>query len=203
MDYLVKGETLEAIAESIRERSGTTESYTVSEFPAAILAITGGANPLIASSDAEMEALLTDNEGKVVYNSVSGTYAVGYYVIVNGAYDRLYLGSEIPTTDLEVTENDVYTFDGVGGYKQVTVNVQPALQNKTKTPTETEQSVVADEGYYGLSEVVINPIPSDYIKPSGGLVITENGEHDVKVYATVTVDVDTSLEEYTGGYENL
>ena len=45
----------------------------------------------------------------------------------------------------------------------------PTLQSKSATPTESAQTITADSGYDGLSQVTVNPIPTNY-----GL-ITYNG----------------------------
>ena len=128
-DYLIKGETLKAIADSIREKRKTSTTYTPTDFPAEILAITGGDNPIVAANDTQMNGLLVaDNAGKVVYKSASGSYDIGYYLITESiAFDRLYLASEIPSEEATFTENGVYTFSGVGGYKKVTVNVDSVV----------------------------------------------------------------------------
>lgn len=39
------------------------------------------------------------------------------------------------------------------------------LQEKTATPTKSEQILMADPGYTALSQVTINPIPAEYIIP--------------------------------------
>lgn len=63
------------------------------------------------------------------------------------------------------------------------------LQNKEATPSEIKQEITADEGYTALAKVIINPIPNEYIIPSGTKKIKDNGNHDVKHYEAVDVDV--------------
>lgn len=74
----------------------------------------------------------------------------------------------------------------------------PTLQTKSKTytPTKSQQTeaVTADSGYDGLSavNVTVDPIPSQYIVPSGNKAITENGTNiDVAEFETVSVDVES------------
>ena len=72
------------------------------------------------------------------------------------------------------------------------------------TPMTTSQTIRPDNGYDALSSVQINPIPSQYIVPSGTKTITQNGNNiDVAAYATVNVSVtssssEVSLQEKTG-----
>lgn len=63
------------------------------------------------------------------------------------------------------------------------------LQEKTVTPTKSAQEIVADIGYDGLSKVNVEKIPNEYIVPGGSKTITENGNHDVRVYEAVNVNV--------------
>lgn len=58
--------------------------------------------------------------------------------------------------------------------------VEPTTQEKTATPTESEQVILPDENVFAISKVTINPIPSEYVIPSGTLNISANGNYDVK-----------------------
>lgn len=66
-----------------------------------------------------------------------------------------------------VQEGDTYTIPA--GYHNGSGTVQGTggggsytLQAKTATPTTATQEITPDSGYYGLSSVSINPIPSNY-----------------------------------------
>lgn len=77
-----------------------------------------------------------------------------------------------------------YAYDATGNY-----------QTKTVTPTTSTQDVTADTGYDALRKVVVNPIPSQYVVPTGNIAITSNTTSgqtlDVSHYATATVSVPT------------
>lgn len=96
--------------------------------------------------------------------------------------------------DIEVTPSkEVQTFkhEGSYGYDNVVVKAIPEieLESKVVTPTKSIQTVEAEKGYDGLSQVIVNPIPSEYIVPSGELEITENGIYDVSNVTSANVDV--------------
>ena len=63
------------------------------------------------------------------------------------------------------------------------------LQEKETTPTKEIQQIKADQQYDGLSKVVVNAIPDEYIIPSGEINIIENGTYDVtdKINAIVNI----------------
>ena len=63
------------------------------------------------------------------------------------------------------------------------------LQEKEVIPTKNIQNIVADYPFDGLSKVTVNPIPDEYIIPSGEIEITANGIYNVtdKVSAKVNV----------------
>lgn len=66
-----------------------------------------------------------------------------------------------------VKEGESYTIpagyhNGSGVVMGVAGGGNYTLQSKTVTPTKLQQSVTSDEGYYGLSDVTVNPIPEAY-----------------------------------------
>ena len=74
-------------------------------------------------------------------------------------------------------------------------NVLPALQNKTITPSEIPQTAVADDGYYALGSVSVEPIEVEELE-----TITENGTYTAdegKYFKEVTVDVDVNEAYYS------
>ncbi len=74
--------------------------------------------------------------------------------------------------------------------------IEPVTQEKEVTPTKETQNVEPDEGYTGLSSVVVNPIPPEYIIPSlGQKTIVNNGTYNASDealdgYSSVSVNVD-------------
>ena len=109
---------------------------------------------------------------------------IGYsQITVNGDADLL----------PENIKKDIDIFGVVGTYEGTVIN----NQDKTVTPTKSQQSIAADNGYTGLGTVTVNPIPSEYIIPTGELEITTNGTSDVTNYASVDVNVQPTLQSKT------
>lgn len=84
------------------------------------------------------------------------------YVLQNGKY---IVGGDIPPIvgTKTITENGTYAAktDNLEGYSSVTVDVEPNLQEKSQIPNANPVTVEPDEGYYGLSKVTVNAVPTE------------------------------------------
>ena len=68
-------------------------------------------------------------------------------------------------TDATASSNDIvedYSAYGSTGQKIIGIAERVNNQNKTATPTRSEQVITADSGYTGLGTVTVNPIPPNY-----------------------------------------
>ena len=63
------------------------------------------------------------------------------------------------------------------------------MQEKEVIPTKEQQEIVPDKNYDGLSKVIVQEIPTQYIIPSGNIQITENGTYDVRDKENAIVEI--------------
>lgn len=75
----------------------------------------------------------------------------------------------VETEERTISANGTVTPSAGKLISKVTVNVQnaPVLQEKTVTPTSSPQTVSPDEGYDGLSRVMVDAMPPNYGDISG------------------------------------
>ena len=93
-----------------------------------------------------------------------------------------------PSGELEISENGVYDVrDKETADVQVPAPILISLNAKTNGTYEPP------DGIDGYNPVTVNvPIPEGYIKPSGSVEITDNGEYDVTEKEKVVVNVEQS-----------
>lgn len=98
------------------------------------------------------------------------------------------------STPIQLTNQNGEKLNTKGKYCPEDITVVPQLQEKTVTPSETQQTATPDANYAGLSKVIVKAIPDDYVIPSGTIQITENGVVDVSGKATANVNVPTGVD---------
>lgn len=97
---------------------------------------------------------ITPNDNSQIAIS-AGVYAEGT-VTVNA----------VPTETKNITSNGTYTPTAGNYFSSVSVNIPEEVfetQSKNINPTESQQIIVPDANYDGLSSVTINAIPSNYV----------------------------------------
>lgn len=104
-------------------------------------------------------------------------------------YDRIPDGYVKPQGTLDISD---------GGSHDITMykyaNVRVEMESITVTPNEFIQGFTPSEVYppaiSGFNEIIVNPIPSEYVKPTGTLNIGSGGEYDVTNYKKAYVSTD-------------
>lgn len=114
-----------------------------------------------------------------LYGTNNKIYGLEFRLDVTAHYNKVTVNtSGTPETLIDLTADTVTSETLLSGYTAHdrsgaiitgTLNPTPSLQSKSATPTEAAQTIAADSGYDGLSQVTVNPIPTNY-----GL-ITYNG----------------------------
>lgn len=161
-------------------------------------------------------AVITENGEYVFTSGVDGLSRVDVSVnldtegIYLEGYSDGYTAGETDGAAEQKAKLDSSTFTSNGtftredGWNSVTVNVDTVNnQNKTVDSSTSSQTVIADSGYTGLGQVVINP----YILDSSTLEVTSNGQYTVISAADglsrvdVSVGIDTQ-SYYDSGYSD-
>lgn len=180
MKYIVDRESLKAIADAIRTKTGQIGELTLSSMPQAIINIVSNfvtqektVTPTTTAQEITADSGF-DGLSKVVVNGVpAGSVSVNTPTVDS---------SGLITSSATVNEGYV-SGSPAGATKQLTTQ-----DAKTVTPTKAEQTAV-ESGVYTTGAVKVAAIPDQYIIPSGSKTITENGEVDVSALASVLVNV--------------
>lgn len=179
-----------AIADAIRSKTGGTDVLTLDEMATAISGIEVGREPELQEktvAPSTNSQTVTPDSGydglsKVTVNAMPTSTQATPSITVSS--------SGLITAS--ATQTAGYVSAGTkSGTKQLTTQAA-----KTITPSKSSQTAVAS-GVYTTGAVTVGAIPSNYIIPSGTKTITANGTHDVKNYASATVNVageDVSAE---------
>ena len=143
---------------------------------------------------APYETAKVEFEVKLEEQSASAVVSGDLVVEPSEGYDglsKVVINKVTANIDPQIKEENIREGVNILGVEG-TFKGSPILQEKTITPSDKQQNVIPDDGYNGLSKVIVEPIPSDYINPTGTLSIDENGAYEVKKYANVVVDVQSS-----------
>lgn len=97
--------------------------------------------------------------------------------------------------DINLTNKDGVKLNTAGKYCAEDINVIPQLDTTTVTPAKGQQVIEPSNNKIGFSSVTVEPIPDDYVIPSGTQQITENGTYDVSGKANAVVNVESQPKE--------
>ena len=119
----------------------------------------------------------------------------------SGSYLTKVTIDAVPTETKSVTENGTYVPTSGKWFSSVSVNVPtgggtPTLQEKSVSPTESAQEVVADAGYDGLSKISVGAISADYI---GSGITKKSAETYIPTKSTQTI----SAGQYLSGAQTI
>ena len=159
----------------------------------------------------------TENDTYTVTSSEDGLSSVQVTVNVDTQtpYNQGYAAGEADQkarlTDATFVENGEYSVEN--GYRQVTVRVNPQLQNKDVNPSTSLQTITADSPNYGLGTVTVNPVTSSIDQniqagniKSGVSILGVNGSYDPQPsLQDKTVNPSTSQQVISAdsGYDGL
>ena len=101
-------------------------------------------------------------------------------------YSIVHVSVSEPSGTIDIVKNGIYD---VKNDASANVNVAPLLEEKSVIPTKEVREITPDNNFDGLSRVIVQPIPDEYIIPEGTRNINQNGDFDVREKATVVVNV--------------
>lgn len=190
--YLISDTYMTGIANAIRAKLNSSNTYTPGEMSGAIESIPVATAPSLQNktvSPEEYQQIINadsnyDGLNSVIVNAISDTYIGSKITKVSGttitpssteqtaiaantyALNAIKVAA-VPTETKSVTTNGTFNPSSGKYFSQVTVNVPTGStinnQDKIVTPSETAQDITADTGYTGLGVVTVGAISSSYV----------------------------------------
>lgn len=208
---------VQAIANAIRTKNGSSDTYMVSEMAQAVLDIPTGTTPT-GTKQITISSAGTTTENVSAYANAEITVPQGQYKpnidatptnpsisvsnsgLITAEVMTQYVNDLLKPSFTEgyIKSSDVSMKVKIGGSATQQLNT---VNGQTVTPTTSTQ-YIAVQGDYVLGAINVGPIPSQYIIPTGTKSISANGTGiDVTQYASVDVNVSggqtyTHLLEY-------
>ena len=191
-NVLIDREKIDILANAISDKSGVPVAMTLDEMVEAVDGIkTGGGEPNLQvktyTVNSAGTATVTADSGYDGLSSVA--VSVPSAISVDNGTGYQFINSNGRKWRVRTWED--YDDGGyISGVQNSHWQVFAAVASGTSvTPTESSQTI-GGANYMMEGAVTVNPIPSQYIVPSGTKTITENGSNiDVTSYANVDVSV--------------
>lgn len=197
-NVLIDQNKLDILATAISNKSGEPLKMTLAEMVEAVDGIEGGITPTgnIDITGAGVTDVTNYATATVPQGEINVSADTGFYTQYNVYRWHFRPFANIKTSDYAGKVG----FLADNYYKAGNNQIFSAIASGTSvTPTETAQSIGGAE-YMMEGAVTVNPIPSQYIIPTGTKSITQNGTGiDVTEYASVDVNVSGGSDQIATG----